>query len=572
MIESAKIQHLIYAIFCKYKEVLQICRISLLEIPELKQNILFIGESHFPPPGIYRDEQRLRDQAGVNTYSSVQEMLIYIIRLLATQQTINLFSEEILPTDIKKGLLRSTFKELASYETPSNITAMRYFIENKHPNVNFHSWDIRDTMVNDITNIMADQVESFKSIFTLKRGADPGDRAAVVRHNRMFFIKALNSIFGLYDRDTQEFLDLEMLLEEIFIKVMKKQDANEEKQIYIEKVFESIFIKRKSDYYFRDILNNYLRIKNKEHQKFIQHSAFPILFDQFLNYASSIFFTSRYWSDFDNLFLNPSDSITYDIIIALTPISDLYSYTKLLTQVGRNKTSVYVGGNAHTSNMMELFSLQFGVEPVNFFSSTVDCHIKDKQIQRICKSINKNYKQCKPNEIYNIETMKCMNVDNIWVDQIKKPLKDRIHPCENLNCDLGKICDPLTGRCVRDIYASPPAPASTRRPPPLPPRPPPAPAPASASARRRPAPASARRRPERKSRKKIKDCSEKKCPKNKVCNPRSIRCITKNGRLYNQNFKCENKKCPINKICNPKTNRCITINGPVYKKLYNPGP
>ena len=61
---------------------------------------------------------------------------------------------------------------------------------------------------------------------------------------------------------------------------------------------------------------------------------------------------------------------------------------------------------------------------------------------------------------------------------------------------------------------------------------------------------------------------KKKCPKNKILNPNTNRCINIDGITYKRIFNNE-IKCPKNKILNPNTNKCIKINGITYKKLFN---
>ena len=91
-------------------------------------------------------------------------------------------------------------------------------------------------------------------------------------------------------------------------------------------------------------------------------------------------------------------------------------------------------------------------------------------------------------------------------------------------------------------------------------------------------------------------CDGKKCPANKICNPKTGRCVKRNGKIGRQILanqspspfppqspspsppqspspspsggnKCDGKKCPANKICNPKTGRCVKRNGKIGRQI-----
>ena len=59
------------------------------------------------------------------------------------------------------------------------------------------------------------------------------------------------------------------------------------------------------------------------------------------------------------------------------------------------------------------------------------------------------------------------------------------------------------------------------------------------------------------------------CPKNKVINPKTGRCVNKNSPVLKKNK--PKRACPENKVINPKTGRCVNKNSPVLKdKSKNP--
>ena len=69
----------------------------------------------------------------------------------------------------------------------------------------------------------------------------------------------------------------------------------------------------------------------------------------------------------------------------------------------------------------------------------------------------------------------------------------------------------------------------------------------------------------------------KKCPEDKILNPRTGRCVKmdgKIGRKLNQEHKSSltgtgkiSKKCPEDKILNPRTGRCVKMDGKIGRKL-----
>ena len=89
-------------------------------------------------------------------------------------------------------------------------------------------------------------------------------------------------------------------------------------------------------------------------------------------------------------------------------------------------------------------------------------------------------------------------------------------------------------------------------------------------------------------------CDGKKCPAGKICNPKTGRCVKRNGKIGRQILanqfpspsppqspspsppqspspsggnKCDGKKCPASKICNPKTGRCVKRNGKIGRQI-----
>lgn len=66
------------------------------------------------------------------------------------------------------------------------------------------------------------------------------------------------------------------------------------------------------------------------------------------------------------------------------------------------------------------------------------------------------------------------------------------------------------------------------------------------------------------------DCDTKVCPRNKICNPKTRRCVLKSGRLGRKILKtpkCEDKICEKKKMCNPKTGRCVLKAGKIGMEI-----
>ena len=64
----------------------------------------------------------------------------------------------------------------------------------------------------------------------------------------------------------------------------------------------------------------------------------------------------------------------------------------------------------------------------------------------------------------------------------------------------------------------------------------------------------------------------KNCPRDKIYNPLTERCININGATYKKLvnlkiIKSDNKKCPENKILNTKSNRCVSVDSNIGKKI-----
>ena len=70
----------------------------------------------------------------------------------------------------------------------------------------------------------------------------------------------------------------------------------------------------------------------------------------------------------------------------------------------------------------------------------------------------------------------------------------------------------------------------------------------------------------------MNNSKKKECPDGKILNPKTNRCVNKNGTtakkiLTNKKTNKIEKECPDGKILNPKTNRCVNKNGTIAKKL-----
>lgn len=77
-------------------------------------------------------------------------------------------------------------------------------------------------------------------------------------------------------------------------------------------------------------------------------------------------------------------------------------------------------------------------------------------------------------------------------------------------------------------------------------------------------------------------CKSKVCSRDKICNPKSGRCVSRTGNIgkqiinsivrrskYDKEDKCSDIHCEDNKICNPKTGRCILKqNSEPYENKY----
>lgn len=59
----------------------------------------------------------------------------------------------------------------------------------------------------------------------------------------------------------------------------------------------------------------------------------------------------------------------------------------------------------------------------------------------------------------------------------------------------------------------------------------------------------------------------KSCPKNKILNPKTNRCVLRSGKIGKSIGKSSISSCPSNKIMNPKTKRCVKKSGSIGKKL-----
>ena len=137
-----------------------------------------------------------------------------------------------------------------------------------------------------------------------------------------------------------------------------------------------------------------------------------------------------------------------------------------------------------------------------------------------------------------------------------------IDKCKNKKCEKHQICNPSTGRCVlktgkigKELKGR----SSPRR----------------ASPR-----VSPRVSPKR------NKCSGVNCPRDKICNPSTGRCVLKSGKIGNKlngkasprraspraspkrsSNKCSGVNCPRDKICNPSTGRCVLKSGKIGKEL-----
>jgi hypothetical protein len=63
-----------------------------------------------------------------------------------------------------------------------------------------------------------------------------------------------------------------------------------------------------------------------------------------------------------------------------------------------------------------------------------------------------------------------------------------------------------------------------------------------------------------------------KCPAGKIINPKSGRCVDRDGKkgkeiLRSRRKKSSTKKCPVGKIMNPKSGRCVDRDGKKGKEI-----
>jgi hypothetical protein len=63
-----------------------------------------------------------------------------------------------------------------------------------------------------------------------------------------------------------------------------------------------------------------------------------------------------------------------------------------------------------------------------------------------------------------------------------------------------------------------------------------------------------------------------KCPAGKIINPKSGRCVDRDGKkgkeiLKSRKKKSSTKKCPVGKIINPKSGRCVDRDGKKGKEI-----
>ena len=77
------------------------------------------------------------------------------------------------------------------------------------------------------------------------------------------------------------------------------------------------------------------------------------------------------------------------------------------------------------------------------------------------------------------------------------------------------------------------------------------------------------------------NCADKRCSKDKICNPASGRCVLRTGKIgksllakqktkvksETKSGKCEGVRCSKDKICNPASGRCVLRTGKIGKSL-----
>lgn len=164
----------------------------------------------------------------------------------------------------------------------------------------------------------------------------------------------------------------------------------------------------------------------------------------------------------------------------------------------------------------------------------------------------------------------------------------RSSKCAGVNCPSNKICNPKTGRCVLKSGAI-----------------------GKALLKKRSSPKKASRQSRRVSRLKSSPkrgsgkCTGVNCPSNKICNPKTGKCVLKNGVIGKKlikhssrkkssrrksrrvsrrkssrrksspkkaSEKCANVICTADKVCNPKTGKCVLKNGSIGKIIMQKKP
>lgn len=64
----------------------------------------------------------------------------------------------------------------------------------------------------------------------------------------------------------------------------------------------------------------------------------------------------------------------------------------------------------------------------------------------------------------------------------------------------------------------------------------------------------------------------KNCPDHQICNPKTGRCVNKDGKigqeiLRKDKFDCKDKNCPVHQMCNHKTGRCVNKSSDVGQEI-----
>ncbi|AOM63411.1 hypothetical protein [Heterosigma akashiwo virus 01] len=434
MIKTKKIIDLIYKIICKYQFIPQICRITILEIPENNQNIIIIGESHSGPVEYsntqYEMMRNFLKEIGYSVYSMVQELLIQFIRLLATYQKINVLTEIRIPV-----FNRGDYKNI-SYQNTDTVRAMNFFEENKIKNVDLHTWDIRGHIEMNFVNIYASKLseENFRGEFSGLMAFDQ----RLMKFRKLAFVESINDFFGMNDDSSNLSLLIKIFNSKSPGRIMKK---------YITGAFKNIFIKHNSDY-LNDITDRYDRTYDYN-KIFFKNFAFNYLMMDFLKTAIQTYNDDFFWKHPSGFFNN-----TYRIVgLTFVPISDMYNYLILFGPMVKGKTSIFLAGDFHSQNMLHLYKAQYNKVPQTLFKGSDKdglCILKNS-LKKTCKAQNpQGYKPCKKGQVYNIETNKCINLNaKTYTERLKKKLINRKHPCETKQCAPGKVCNPLSGRCKK---------------------------------------------------------------------------------------------------------------------------